>query len=767
MRVCFLSFLILHAIYGRILVVPSSDWNTQYGYPGVRLRLTRKGAEHVKDVAVKLLNEQLAQLNGFHLQYPFSRPGLEGIIYVNEIRTLQYQPPQAAHIRFQEPTYLILGFENAAINLGGRFLGVSGVFQVPGYVHGSLRGMSMTIVASFKATPEGLMSVQVVNCSTVIAEIQFTLEPEGPLGPVVKTFEAQINDAIRAKIPEIFCKGLQDIIEKNSPEMFQRLTKAQLSEHFQGISTSSVVIDRFIRRFTEGLYIDNRNIADPVVTSEYFEIQQRGEFNYNDSLSDTPFFPRPMPNEADSERMLYLYGSEYTLNSLLYHAYESDRLSMMLEPSALPPKYQGFIRTSCDGEQIGASDESDLISGICVGKLIPAIAENYPNTTTKFVLLPSSLPEVKFYEGLSTMDVKTKILTYVLDRRTNREKQILVSSADGIADIRLAAEEGKFAGDLKLRRLNARLHRSAIGGIDPDSIAQLSPLAKTFLGPQLSSGLKRGFPYPLKDSISFIEPELKIKHGYARLATDFMVRTSEVLDEIDSASKWWTDYPTGKYTDYARAQETYRSMIDNVWSKPKRLGRSASYTNLTYIKEAQHDYPIQRSPTVSSLAPSLALPQYYREAERIVHTAPVYKPFVNDWYSKAYSTARFIDTHREIARPYKPIDVTPTYYSSHVPYYSFQTRRIFFEKKNQPSYLRGSQIYLDKYVSARLKADDFANRFAYSAYEWGKPHDYRFNRHFMMGSKVNVPCALGLPHSYMDAQALRRMHKLTGRYYHG
>lgn len=121
-----------------------------------------------------------------------------------------------------------------------------------------------------------------------------------------------------------------------------------------------------------------------------------------------------------------------------------------------------------------------------------------------------------------------------------------------------------------------------------------------------------------------------------------MVRVSDVSDDIDTATKWWVDYPTGKYTDMARPQDTYSSMIDCVWSKPKRLGRSASYTNLTYIKEAQHDYPIKRAPSVSSLAPSLALPQYYREAERIVHTLPVYKPLVYDWYSKAYSTARYL-----------------------------------------------------------------------------------------------------------------------------
>uniref|UniRef100_A0A7E4V8W2 Uncharacterized protein n=1 Tax=Panagrellus redivivus TaxID=6233 RepID=A0A7E4V8W2_PANRE len=247
-----------------------------------------------------------------------------------------------------------------------------------------------------------------------------------------------------------------------------------------------------------------------------------------------------------------------------------------------------------------------------------------------------------------------------------------------------------------------------------------------------------------------------------------MVRGSDVSDDIDLATKWWVDYPRGRYTDMARAQDTYSSMIDNVWSKPKRLGRSASFTNLTYIKETQHDYPIKRSDSISSLAPSLALPQYCREAERIVHTVPVYKPLIHNWYNNAYSTARFNDTHREIARPYKP---APTYtytpLSSHVPHYTLQTKRIFFEQRHQSSYLRGSQAYLDKYVHARLKADDFAQQYVHTAYEWRKPQDYSFNRHFMMGSSVYVPHAPGLPHSYNDAQALRRMHKLTGRYYHG
>lgn len=48
-----------------------------------------------------------------------------------------------------------------------------------------------------------------------------------------------------------------------------------------------------------------------------------------------------------------------------------------------------------------------------------------------------------------------------------------------------------------------------------------------------------------------------------------------------------------KYTDMARAQTAFSNIIGEVWSKPKRMVRSASYTNLTYYKEAQHDYPIK------------------------------------------------------------------------------------------------------------------------------------------------------------------------------
>lgn len=93
----------------------------------------------------------------------------------------------------------------------------------------------------------------------------------------------------------------------------------------------NISVRSFIRRFTDGLFLDGRNLVDPTITADFFETQQRGELRYTESRGEVPFHPRPIPAEADADRMLYLYGSDYILNSLLYHAYQSDRLTMRVK----------------------------------------------------------------------------------------------------------------------------------------------------------------------------------------------------------------------------------------------------------------------------------------------------------------------------------------------------------------------------------------------------------------------------------------------------
>jgi hypothetical protein len=76
-------------------------------------------------------------------------------------------------------------------------------------------------------------------------------------------------------------------VERNSPKLFQRLTYIPLSEHFSTFGNGSDgVIERFIRRFTDGLYIDGRMVADPIVTSDFFETQQKGPLKGRETPMD-------------------------------------------------------------------------------------------------------------------------------------------------------------------------------------------------------------------------------------------------------------------------------------------------------------------------------------------------------------------------------------------------------------------------------------------------------------------------------------------------
>ncbi|KAE9416505.1 hypothetical protein Angca_001128, partial [Angiostrongylus cantonensis] len=198
---------------------------------------------------------------------------------------------------------------------------------------------------------------------------------------------------IRHRIPGMFCKKLKHLIEENSPRLFKKLVRTEFQENFKDFSViDSPVIKKFVENFVSGMYIDNRHIHNPVVTNEYIESYQRGEIRYHNNHDPTPFYPKPIYTHTDSDRMLYFYGSDYLFNSLLYHAYQTNKLSIKINKENLSDKYRGFLSTACPGSVA----VKDFTSSICVGKLIPIIGETYPNTTTSFLLLPHELPDFQF-----------------------------------------------------------------------------------------------------------------------------------------------------------------------------------------------------------------------------------------------------------------------------------------------------------------------------------------------------------------------------------
>uniref|UniRef100_A0A1I8BFQ5 BPI2 domain-containing protein n=1 Tax=Meloidogyne hapla TaxID=6305 RepID=A0A1I8BFQ5_MELHA len=190
-----------------------------------------------------LLNEQLATLRGFRAQHPFDESGIRGNIFVSDVQTLSYRPPTQSNLHFVPPHFLLFSIENAAITLSGRFHGDAGpLLQIPGTVFGQLQGLNVEMATQLRAV-DGSISVSVAHCRTNLRFSQFTINPEGLLGPILKIFESTINDLIRQRIPDLLCRSLRDIVERNSPQLFQRITFITLGEHFAnfGNGTDGVI----------------------------------------------------------------------------------------------------------------------------------------------------------------------------------------------------------------------------------------------------------------------------------------------------------------------------------------------------------------------------------------------------------------------------------------------------------------------------------------------------------------------------------------------
>ncbi|CAD6195693.1 unnamed protein product [Caenorhabditis auriculariae] len=378
---------------------------------------------------------------------------------------------------------------------------------------GSLVGLTVALTTEFVTSSDGSMAAIVGNCSTIIVRSHFNLHPVGPMGLFVKNLEALINDGIARRIPDLLCNRLKRLIEGQTPRLLRRLTRLDVGKNVaERIVTENPAVNDFISNLVDGLYIDNANVAQPIITDDFLETQNRGEFRYNRQTELSPFFPKPMRITTKSDRMLHFYASDYLFNSMLYHAYQMNNLHMQFSADNLPKEFGSFLSTTCAPREL------------CIGRMIPPLGKRFPNTTASFVLISHGLPDFKFSNDSAIVQLSMRVLTYV--KENGRQRQVIVSSADGDAEVLLSVEGDNLSGELKLRTLDVRLHRTAIEGIHSQSFAQLAPLAKTFIGPHLSDALKRGIPFPLKDMMKLVDPKVRRHEGFIELSTDFQLNES-------------------------------------------------------------------------------------------------------------------------------------------------------------------------------------------------------------------------------------------------
>ncbi|VDM19974.1 unnamed protein product [Wuchereria bancrofti] len=326
-----------------------------------------------------------------------------------------------------------------------------------------------------------------------------------------------------------------------------------------------------------------RKVANLVLTTQLlrsyatyydYNLDLNGEFSPN-GRGGTPFGPFPMqwPTSIGSP-MIEILISDFTVNSLLYWMHKANFLSFRIGPET--PDIGALLTTTCDvsndysGEEfenealllrllrlsqlrrryylyhqqrskrqaITGSDSSgsnlgslgDLADlGICLGDIIPAIKEKYPNTTLSLSIHSARAPSVTISRrggGSIQLDSVTFIDIY-LDKTNVRVGTITVIT---VADIMLQIMGQRIIANASLPVLKL-IDRDQTLGLQQDALDNLASLAKDMILRAANQQFNRGIEVSLPTSglpINVVNPHIQLLDHAVYIGSDFTVAPSAI-----------------------------------------------------------------------------------------------------------------------------------------------------------------------------------------------------------------------------------------------
>ncbi|VDM97325.1 unnamed protein product [Thelazia callipaeda] len=328
--------------------------------------------------------------------------------------------------------------------------------------------------------------------------------------------------------------------------------------------------------------INFNKLADVILTTQIiqtyatpydFTLCLNGEFSPR-GYGGTPFgaFPMMWPTPIGSQ-MLEAMISDFTINSLLYWMHKKNFLIFRLGQEI--PGIESLLVTTCDeGEddldeefqnemlfirlarlserrrrrrllrrlhyqqrnkrQTGSADSglnllsslSDLSDlGICLGDILPAVKEEYPNRTLAVYFRSARAPSLMILSGGNLQIDILAFIEFYLDRSSTR---VGIITAQIISNIMVHIWGNKIYGNATLPVLKLQ-DREGTLGLQQDSLDNLASLFKEVALKALNEQLNKGISLPLSLSnlpLNIVNPQFRVLNHAIYIGTDFTVSPS-------------------------------------------------------------------------------------------------------------------------------------------------------------------------------------------------------------------------------------------------
>lgn len=452
--------------------------------PGVRFRITDKGLQYVDSIAVQVLEEKIKTESIPDISGDADTPVGHVSYSLSSIQFNSLSIPSSA-FKTVPGVGLELQISGASTSLNGDWhyredhwphISGGGSFDL------DVSGLTVSLSMKLGADSTGHPTISAASCSSSIGDVNIHFH--GGASWLYNLFDSYIDKKIRETLQDKLCQETSDLININAEK-----------------ALSTFPVKKAIDKYA---LINYSLVSNPNVTESYMDLFIKGEFQSTTAPKEAPFSPAPLPTDSESAKMVYIWVTDYLLNTAGLVYQDAGILNETVTPSKLPPNFSYPLNTNT------------------FKLIIPKLYRMYPNCSMKLVAYSTQRPTLSTTSAGVNLLIIGQMESFV--RLENGSFVYTFTMGLNIsARAKVAVQKNNVTGHVYTVKVEVSLIRSAIGNIMIDiELLQfvLDAFADNIIVKQLNKIGEIGFPLPVVDGIEVTNAEIVSGQNFNLIQAD-------------------------------------------------------------------------------------------------------------------------------------------------------------------------------------------------------------------------------------------------------
>ncbi|KAI9546749.1 hypothetical protein NQZ68_024649 [Dissostichus eleginoides] len=447
--------------------------------PGVKVKLTAKGIEYGRQLAVASILQKLKTIK---------LDDMSGKVKVSPIGNVKYSLTNMKMVDVGLPTAALdlvpgtgvkLSIVNANFRLEGNwrvkylFVKDSGSFNL------NANDISFSTSLSIKSDQTGRPVVNSLDCGANVGKM--SVHFKGGASWLYNLFSKYIDSAIRKAMQKQICP----------------LVANAVSDLNNNLKTLNVLAK--VDKFAE---IEYSMVASPAVSKTSIDFGLKGEFYNIGKHQEPPFSPAAFSLPPQVNNMLYIGVSSFTTESAAFVYNTAGALSLYITDDMIP-----------QGSPIRLNTRT-------FGLFIPQVAKRFPGLMMKLLVKTVKTPVITFEPNNATVQTFASVTAYAIQPNATLAP-LFVLNLDSSVSARVFVSGTRLAGAVTLNKMDLTLGTSYVGDFQVSSLDSIFQMVlKMVVIPRMNAQLAKGYPLPTLGKMKLVNTQLLVLKDYVMIGTD-------------------------------------------------------------------------------------------------------------------------------------------------------------------------------------------------------------------------------------------------------